>query len=300
MEPTLVDASASPASLGETIFTRRSFLWLAAGSAAGMAFYAGEISRHELQIVYRTITLPYLPDPFAGFKIVQVSDFHFHEYTEAVFVEAVVRRVNEAAADLVVLTGDFVSSKPLPHHFSRGMAYHCAEILGRIKCPLRYAILGNHDVLVGTRTVTDALGIHGIPVLANNYVALERDGRRLWLAGTEDALQARPNLAAALPAARNPHQEPLILLAHEPDFADFAVGRQISLILSGHTHGGQIRLPFLPPLLLPQLGNKYVEGLFHLPDRMQLYVNRGIGAVNLPFRFRCPPEISVLTLQPKS
>src|ERR1700691_1459749 len=118
MEPTLVDASASPASLGETIFTRRSFLWLAAGSAAGMAFYAGEISRHELQIVYRTITLPHLPDPFAGFKIVQISDFHFHEYTEAAFVEAVVRRVNEAAPDLVALTGDSVSSKRLPHRFS--------------------------------------------------------------------------------------------------------------------------------------------------------------------------------------
>jgi hypothetical protein len=300
MEPTLVDASAPPASLVETVFTRRNFLWLAAGSAAGMAFYAGEISRHELEIVYRTITLPHLPDPFAGFKIVQISDFHFHEFTEAAFVKAVVRRVNEAAPDLVVLTGDFVSSKPLPQRFSQGMAYHCAEILSRIKCPLRYAILGNHDVLVGTQTVTDALGTHGIPVLANSYVALERDGRRLWLAGTEDVLQARPNLAAALPAGRNPHQEPLILLTHEPDFADFALGRQISLVLSGHTHGGQIRLPFLPPVLLPQLGVKYVEGLFHLPDGMQLYVNRGIGAVNLPFRFRCPPEISVLTLQPRS
>jgi predicted MPP superfamily phosphohydrolase len=299
MEPTLVDPSTSTASIGEAVFTRRSFLGLAAGAVAGMAFYAGEISRHELQIVYRTIALPYLPDPFAGFKIVQISDFHFHEYTEAVFLEAVVRRVNEAAPDLVVLTGDFVSTKPLPRRFSRRMAYHCAEILSRIECPLRYAILGNHDVLVGAQAVTDALRTHGLPVLSNSYVPLERDGRRLWLAGTEDALQARPDLAAALPGGRNAHQEPLILLAHEPDFADFAVGRQISLVLSGHTHGGQILLPLLPPLILPQLGVKYVHGLFPLPGGMQLYVNRGIGAVNLPFRFRCPPEISVLTLQPR-
>jgi uncharacterized protein len=300
MESTLVDASAPPASLEKTVFTRRNFLRLAAGSAAGMAFYAGEISRHELQIVYRTITLPHLPDPFAGFKIVQISDFHFHEYTEAAFVEAVVRRVNDAAPDLVVLTGDFVSSKPLPRSFSRRMAYHCAEVLSRIECPLRHAILGNHDVLVGAHAVTDALETHGIPLLINSSVALERDGGRLWLAGIQDALEARPNLAAALPAGRNPDQEPLILLAHEPDFADHAVGRQISLVLSGHTHGGQIRLPFLPPLLLPTMGIKYVEGLFRLPDGMQLYVNRGIGAVNLPFRFRCPPEITVITLQPNS
>src|ERR1700722_17546502 len=297
MEPTLVAPPAPPASLGKTVFTRRNFLCLAAGSAA-MAFYAGEISRHEIDIVYRTITLPRLPDPFAGFKIVQISDFHFQEYTEATFLEAVVRRVNEVAPDLVVLTGDFVSSGPLPRHFSVRMGYHCAEILSRIHCPLRYAILGNHDFLVGAHAVTDALLSHGIPVLANSSVALERDGRRLWLAGTQDALEGRPNLTATLPDGRNPDQEPLILLVHEPDFADHVVGRQIALMLSGHTHGGQVRLPFLPPLLLPKMGERYVEGHFRLGDGMQLYVNRGIGAVNLPFRFRCPPEISVLTLQP--
>ena len=176
------------------------------------------------------------------------------------------------------------------------MGYHCAEILSRIHCPLRYAILGNHDFLVGAHAITDALLTHGIPVLANNSVALERDGRRLWLGGTQDALEGRPNLTAALPAGRN--AEPLILLVHEPDFADHAAGRQIDLMLSGHTHGGQVRLPFLPPLLLPKMGTRYVEGHFQLRDGMQLYVNRGIGAVNLPFRFRCPPEISVLTLQP--
>jgi len=231
---------------------------------------------------------------------VQISDFHFHEYTEAAFLEAVVRRVNEANPDLVVLTGDFVSTKPLPRHFAVRMSYHCAELLSRIECPLRYAILGNHDVLVSAHAVTDALLTHGIPVLTDSSVPLEREGRRLWLAGIKDALEGRPNLATALPAGRNPEQEPLILLAHEPDFADHAIGRQIDLVLSGHTHGGQIRLPFLPPLLLPSMGTKYVEGLFRLRDGMQLYVNRGIGAVNLPFRFRCPPEISVFTLQPGS
>jgi hypothetical protein len=285
-ETTLDAPPAQPASFGKTAFTRRNFLWLAAGATAGMAFYAGEISRHELEITYRTITIPRLPDAFAGFKIVQVSDFHFHEYTEAAFVEAVVRRVNE------------VSSKPLPRHFSVPMSYHCAELLSRIECPLRYAILGNHDVLVSAHAVTDALLTHHIPVLANSSVPIERDGRRLWIAGTQDALQQHPDILTALPAGRNPDKEPLILLAHEPDFADEVLGHQVDLVLSGHTHGGQIRLPFLPPLLLPEMGTKYVEGLFKLRDGTQLHVNRGIGAVNLPFRFRCPPEISVITLQP--
>jgi len=295
MEPTLVAAPPKTASLRDTVFTRRNFLGLAAGSAAGLAFYAGEIARHELEIVYLTIKLPRLPDAFAGMKIVQISDFHFQEYTEAAFLDAIVRKVNALAPDLVLLTGDFVSSKPLPRRFAVVLGYHCAEHLSRLECPLRYAILGNHDCLVGSHAITDALHTHGIPVLADSSVPLERNGQRIWLAGIKDALEDRPDLAAALPAGRSGH-EPVILLAHEPDFADYVVGRQVDLVLSGHTHGGQILLPLLPPLLLPQLGIKYVHGLFRLPDGMQLYVNRGIGAVTLPFRFRCQPEMTVITL----
>jgi predicted MPP superfamily phosphohydrolase len=295
MEPTLVAAPSRTASSLDTVFTRRNFLGLAAGSAAALAFYAGEIARHELEIVYLRVALPRLPEAFAGMKIVQISDIHFQEYTEAAFLDAIVRKVNAAAPDLVVLTGDFVSSKPLPRHFSAGLGYHCAEHLSRLTCPLRYAILGNHDCLVGSHAVTDALHTHGIPVLANSFVPLERNGQRIWLAGIKDVLEDNPDLDTALPAGW-PEQEPVILLAHEPDFADSAVGRQVDLVLSGHTHGGQILLPLLPPLLLPDMGIKYVHGLFRMRDGMQLYVNRGIGAVTLPFRFRCQPEITVITL----
>ena len=296
MEPILLAPPAETAVLSETLLSRRNFLRLGASCAAGLAFYAGEISRHELELIYLTIKLPRLPEAFAGMKIVQISDFHFEEYTEAAFLEAVVRKVNALAPDLVVLTGDFVSSNPLPRHMTIKLGYHCAEILGRIQCPWRYAIMGNHDTLVGAGAITDALMIHGIPVLANSFVPLERQGQRIWLAGIEDALEQRPSLSRALPSGRAV-DEPTILLAHEPDFADRAVGQKLDLVLSGHTHGGQILMPFLPPLMLPELGEKYVHGLFTLRDGMQLYVNRGIGAVGLPFRFRCPPEITAITLQ---
>ncbi len=143
---------------------------------AGLAFYAGEIARHEIRDHRRTIYLARLPDSFAGLKIVQISDFHFEEYTEATFLEAVVREVNALHPDLVLLTGDFVSSGPLPRRVSRRLVYHCAELLNQIACPLRYAILGNHDALVGARVVIDALTTHNIPVLANSSLALERSG----------------------------------------------------------------------------------------------------------------------------
>jgi uncharacterized protein len=298
MEPTLLAKPPKTALLADTLITRRNFFRLAAGSAAGLVFYASEISRHEVEVIDVTIKVPRLPHAFAGMKVVQISDFHFQEYTEAWFLEAVVRKVNAVAPELVLLTGDFVSSNPMPQHINIKLAYHCAEILSRIECPLRYAILGNHDALVGARAVTDALTTHGIPVLANRSVPIERQGQRIWLAGVQDVLIQRPDLSTALPEGMRQDREPTILLAHEPDFADYAMGRQVDLMLSGHTHGGQILLPFLPPLMLPDMGTKYVHGLFRLGDGMQLYVNRGIGAVNLPFRFRCPPEITAITLQP--
>jgi hypothetical protein len=285
-----------PVSVVDTVLTRRNFLGLAAGSAAALALYAGEISRHEIETIHRSITLSGLPDAFAGMKIVQISDFHFELYDEKFFLEAIVRRVNALTPDMVLLTGDFVSKGPLPRRLAITRGYQCAEVLSRLTCPLRYAILGNHDVIVDSAAVTDALVTHKIPVLANSYVPLERSGQRLWLAGIKDALEQRPDLDAALPQRRG--NESLILMAHEPDFADFALGRRISLVLSGHTHGGQVRRPFLPPLMLPPMGTKYVHGLFNLGDGMQLNVNRGIGAVMVPFRFRCPPEITVITLNP--
>ena len=290
MEPTLVVTPAEQ----KTLLTRRNFLRLAAASAAGLALYAGEIARHEIEIIQRTITLSGLPDAFAGMRIVQISDFHFEEFTEAFFLKEIVRRVNALTPDVVVLTGDFVSLGPLRRHFAIRMGYQCAELLSEIQCPIRYAILGNHDAGVSAPAVTDALLTHGIPVLANRSVPLERGSQRLWFAGVEDALKQRPNLAVALPAGRG--NEPVILLAHEPDFADYALGHKIGLVLSGHTHGGQICIPFLPPLFLPELGRRYVHGLFTLDDGLQLSVNRGIGAVLVPFRFRCPPEITVITL----
>jgi predicted MPP superfamily phosphohydrolase len=298
MEPTLLATPPRTALFADKVVTRRNFLRLAAGSAAGLVFYAGEISRHELELIETTIKLPRLPDAFAGMKVVQISDFHFQAYTEAMFLEGIVRRVNALAPDLVLLTGDFVSSNPLPQHTNIKLAYHCAEILSRIQCPLRYAIMGNHDALVGAHAVTDALTTHGIPVLANSFVPLERQSQRIWLAGVKDVLVQRPDLSTALPAGVKRYGETTILLAHEPDFADYAMGRKVDLVLSGHTHGGQILLPFLPPVMLPDMGTKYVHGHFKLGDGMQLYVNRGIGAVTLPFRFRCPPELTAITLQP--
>jgi predicted MPP superfamily phosphohydrolase len=197
-----------------------------------------------------------------------------------------------------VLTGDFVTDGLLPRPRSALFSYPCAEVLSGIQCPHRFASLGNHDTLVGWEVVVDALKVHGIPTLLNNSLPVERDGARLWFAGIRSSSEDFPELHEAMPALAAPN-EPVILLAHEPDYALHAAKYGVDLMLSGHTHGGQIRLPIFgtPGSMLPRGGRLFVRGYFNVGP-MQLYVNRGIGTVTVPMRFRCPPEITLFTLQP--
>jgi hypothetical protein len=279
--------------------SRRRFLQISALAAgSGLIAYSGFWDRHHLEVVEQTIRLHRLPQAFHGLRIVQVSDIHYDDYTEPFFVREVVRRINTLHPDLVLLTGDFVTYGSLPKHVSAGLSYPCAEILKEIQCPHRFASLGNHDTLVGPEVVVDALKVQGIPTLANSSLPFERDGARLWLAGLRSSVEDYPELHEAMPALAAPN-EPVILLAHEPDYAIHAAKYGIDLMLSGHTHGGQIRLPFFgtPGFVLPRGGRRFVRGYFKVGP-LQLYVNRGIGTVGLPMRFRCPPEISLFTLQP--
>lgn len=277
--------------------TRRNFLIGSGALAAGFALYAGEIARHEMNIVQRSIAIDRLPASFHGFRIVQLSDIHLDEFTEPFFFERIVRQVNALKPDLVLLTGDFITLGSLTFIASQHAARRCAEIISTLECKERFAILGNHDVGVSAPMVIHALATNGTPVLVNQHVAMDRKGDRLWLAGVADPGTSHPDLNEAIPPAPG---APLILMAHEPDYADLVLqhprAASVSLMLSGHSHGGQIRLPFLGPLILPSLGKKYVEGHFNFGS-MQLYVNRGIGTVGLPFRLNCPPEITVITLE---
>jgi uncharacterized protein len=267
----------------------------------GLALYAGEIERHWIEITHRDVVLPGLSAVFDGFRIAQLSDIHMDEFTEPFFLRDAVSRINAMNPDAVFLTGDYVTSGLGPKKFAVGAAWQCANLLKALACRQRYAVLGNHDMLVSEDDVTEALKSNDITVIRNGCVAMERSGGRFWLSGIGDPVVGapRPDLSVP-PSIRNLANEPVVLLCHAPDYADElvtqAAGQAVSLMLSGHTHGGQVRLPLIGALDLPDLGKKYVEGWFQL-GRMQLHVNRGIGTVGVPFRFNCPPEISMLTLR---
>ena len=280
------------------ILTRRNFLITAATAAGGLALYSNDISRHELSITTPTFRIDNLPPAFHGFRFVQISDLHLEEYTEDFFLRRVIRRVNQLKPDMVLITGDFVSRGPMSISVSYSAAARCAELLAALNCPLRYGILGNHDAAVGSSVVRGHMEYNGLPMLVNENVRIERNGEHIFLCGLDDIAWGNPNLEDAIPASPD---APVILMAHEPDYADTIAkhprGSLIDLILSGHTHGGQIRIPGLRPLALPLLGKHYAEGHFQVGNS-QLYVNRGIGTVGIPFRLNCPPEITLATLLP--
>lgn len=275
--------------------SRRTFLFGAGAAALGMAAYAGTHGRHELEVTERTFPIVDLPDAFIGMRFAQISDLHTEEFTEPWFLKQVVDRINGLNPDMVLITGDFVSRGPAPRRVALRAAGVAAELLSEIRAP-RVAVLGNHDVGVGADWVMRELETHGTPVLVDSYLPLDRKMDRIYLSGSDDAGTRTPDPFLAIPAEP---RAPVIYLVHEPDYIDIFQHHPrfplVDLMLSGHSHGGQIRLPLVGPLVLPPMGKLYPEGLFRF-RKLQLYVNRGIGTVGVPFRLNCPAEITHFTL----
>jgi uncharacterized protein len=280
--------------------SRRAFLKrasLVAGTASlGLAGYAGAIEPNEIDIKHVELKVERMSPAFEGFKIALLSDFHFGPYTGKREIGAAVEAVNQLHPDIVALLGDFVSQPLVGNKKTAARKVEpCAELLARLQSRFgSFAVLGNHDVFTDPRFVAGTLKGHGISLLQNSNQPIEQNGGRIWLLGTNDALLADCDIDAA--AAGIPPQETKILLAHEPDIADRSAKLGIDVQFSGHSHGGQIRAPGLPPLYLPPLGSRYYEGYYRIGD-LQLYTNRGIGTVGLPFRFLCPPEVTLVTLR---
>jgi predicted MPP superfamily phosphohydrolase len=232
-----------------------------------------------------------LPPALNDLTIAHLSDLHWGIYTDQSKVRAAVEKANELSPDLIVLTGDYVLH-------SAEYAAPCARELAALRAPLGvFAIPGNHDYWTDIDVVMAELSNAGLTLLRNTSQRLDVAGAPLWLAGVDDVWERHHDLSATL--AGVPEDEPVLLLVHEPDFADEAARapHRILLQLSGHSHGGQVNIPFLGPPVLPWLGQKYPAGLYTAPNStLQVYTNRGIGVIAPPVRFNCRPEIALLTL----
>jgi len=251
------------------------------------------------RIVRKQILLRRWPKRLEGFTIALLSDFHYDPYFSVHPLRSSISMVNGLRPDLIALTGDFVTELFHANKANRARAAAaaepCAQLLRQMQAPYGlWAVLGNHDVVTDPNRVINALRAVGIQVLGNQSVPIEGTGTRFWLAGVDDVLENRSDLNAAL--SKVPANEPVLLLAHEPDFADYVAGFPVDLQLSGHSHGGQVRIPFVRPLWLPPLAKKYIWGLYKIGG-LTLYTNPGLGTVGLPVRMNCPPEITLLTLR---
>jgi uncharacterized protein len=277
--------------------TRRRFLGYGLATLAGAAAIDGFLIEPGHPVAERReIRLRRLPESFAGFRIAQITDIHFGPYMGKHGVERAVRLAREFKPDLVVLTGDFVSH-PFGQDYGPAGAHHaepCADVFATWKGVPIAAVLGNHDWWNGPEIVAGALVDRGIKVMRNHAFPFERGGDRLWIAGVDDVFEGQADLSKTL--ASVPNSEATVLLAHEPDYADYTARFPVDLQLSGHSHGGQVRVPGMGPIILPDLGRKYHSGLNRV-GQLQVYTNRGLGVIDPPVRLNCAPEVTCITLQ---
>lgn len=242
-----------------------------------------------LEVTERRIPIAGLDPSFRGFRIVHLTDIHHGLYLPLSAVMDAVSLANRLQPDVVALTGDFVT-------YSRAYIGPVAAILGLLRARYGvYAVLGNHDFRVGADEITRALRRERIDVLRNTHAIIRRAGHSLYVAGIDD-LAYHADMHRALRSI--PHGAPTVLLSHNPRILRRAARSGVSLVLSGHTHGGQVRLPLIAGLLdRSRRMAHYKAGLDRLGPT-QIYVSRGIGTVVLPLRYRCPAEIPRLHLQP--
>jgi hypothetical protein len=241
-----------------------------------------EVSEHHIHI-------PRLPEVFAGLRVVHLTDIHHGLYLPLQAVLDAVELSNRLEPDIVALTGDFIT-------YSRAYIDPVAHVLGMLKARHGvFATLGNHDFRVGAEQVTRALRRAAIDVLRNHNAVIRRGHSALHVAGIED-LGYKPDLLRALRGV--PEGAPVLLLSHNPGIIRKAARHGVSLVLSGHTHGGQFKLPVLGSIYGKPVERTRFKAGYDAIGATQIYVSRGIGTVVLPVRYRCPAEIPVLHLFP--
>ena len=293
--------------MNNTRVSRRDFLKLLKVMALPVAAvgllgygYSTEVEVNWIEITNLTLKLPRLDPAFQGIRLVQISDFHLGQWIDEEKLDRVIKMTLEQAPDYVLLTGDYLEYRPYGRRNVWDTYEANLKVVSRAfarlstACPT-IAILGNHDHKIYAGWVEVSLLKAGITVLRNSVMTIQRGNTKLHIAGLDDVSEKMDRLDILLKSL--PEDGSAILLAHEPDFADTAAATgRFDLQISGHSHGGQIVLPFFGPPILPELARKYPSGLYKI-NNMLLYTNRGVGVTTVNARFNCRPEITVFTLE---
>lgn len=244
---------------------------------------------NTIEIERVQIRLRRLPKALDGFRIVHLSDIHHSPLTNLEHIKRAIEIANSLQPDMFVLTGDYVSHEP-------EYIEPVAEVLGELRSEFgTFACLGNHDHWTDAELVTDSFRQNGITMLINEGFRFTARNESFWLCGVDDYMLGKTDVRVALRGSLP--NEMKLLLAHNPAILGRAAYANVDLMLSGHTHGGQVKLREpREPILFPNRKRRLRSGL-HRRKNTQIYITRGIGTVVLPVRYQCPPEISVLELR---
>jgi predicted MPP superfamily phosphohydrolase len=270
---------------------RRTFLKTALAAtipATGCAAAYGLFEAGWVRIDRRTLPLARLPDSFDGVQIAFLTDIHHGPFTSLDYVSAVIRTTLVLGPDVIVLGGDY-SLKDGKY------IRPCLDVHAALTAPLGvYGVLGNHDYWHGVAETRAALKAAHVEELTNRGVWLRRGSDRLRLAGVDDLWTGRADVQAALGDATR--DDACLLISHNPDLAEVLHEPRVGLMLSGHTHGGQVVFPTGAPFVPSRYGQKYLRGLVQAPETL-IYVSRGLGTSGVPVRVACRPEINLITLK---
>ncbi|MDQ3512851.1 MAG: metallophosphoesterase [Chloroflexota bacterium] len=268
-------------------------LALAGLTGAVLAWRGRHVTPYRPQLERLDIPVPAGHHALVGMTIAFVTDIHMSPFFSQANFRDAIAPLRDERVDLVLLGGDYASETV--RYIERGMPV-LDELAGMARLGA-YGVLGNHDEQLGSHKVAEAFEAHAIPLLRNEARGIPFNGSTLWLVGIDDALAGHHDPDAAFRDV--PAGAAALALWHEPDWAEQAERRGAFLQLSGHTHGGQIRLPGKGALALPPGGRRFDMGSYRV-GAMTLYVSRGVGTYRPPLRFRCHPEITLITLVARS
>lgn len=259
------------------------------GSGLPIAFYAVVVRRRWTRVRWVTVPVRDLPPALEGFSIAQLSDLHIGAMTPGRRGRRWMARANALGADMIALTGDYVTS---------GTAFHeeIAEVFGELHAPLGvFAVPGNHDYFGGGEGLFEGLRARGIHLMRNEVQTIEKGGARLVVAGVDDVWTKRADVEKTMD--RVPHGvRPIIVLAHDPKLFPSIADRGADVILSGHTHWGQIAMPFFARAVnFARIAFPFHAGE-SVRDGATLVISPGLGTTGPPIRFGSPPEITVVRL----
>ena len=269
---------------------RRKFLkrGLLLGGGLLVSSYPFLIERYLIQINTYKIPIKNLPLEFNGFRILQLTDLHYGFLVPESLIDHVIEKANSLEKDIIVCTGDYIHEK----HSTRQI-----DIVWLLLSKLKakdgvFSVLGNHDHWGDFDRSYYWLKRSGQD-LHHKLISIERSGKRIWLGGTGDLWEDMQFIDNVFQDVNK--NECKILLAHNPDTADTYFETKIDLMISGHTHGGQVSIPFIGAPVLPVKNKKYSSGFINT-EKTNIFISRGIGWAIMPIRLNCYPEISILQL----